>query len=475
MRDGSAHATGSVPDIRPVPRDGHLPLSCSQERLWFLLQLHPGIRAYQFQAVLTLAGTLNTRALAAALTEVVRRHEVYRTTFAHGPDGPRQVVHPPYEVSVPVVDLRDSPDPEAAVRRAVGDAVDEELPVDRLPLVHWRLLRTADDRHVLLHLEHHLIHDGWAFNVFIDELCALYEAFAEGRPSPLPEPGLQFADFAAWQHAWLDSPAAERQLAYWRDRLADVPPFLELATDRPRTAARRFAGDAPRFAVPAHLTDRVRSLARHERVSLFAVMLAAFQVLLHGWSEQDRFSVASGLAGRGRSETDRMLGMVVNTVALDADLRGDPTFRELLGRVRATVFGALEHQDLPFDRVIAALRPPRVPGRQALCEVLFAFHDAPMRAVRMPGLDVEVTPGISNGSAKFDLNVIAIPVAEQAVGQRGRDVPGGVEFIWEYDRDLFDATTVARAAADYERLLAAVVADPQVRVSELVGAGEDLR
>lgn len=460
-------ATVYSPEILPAPRDGNLPLSCSQERLWFVLQLHPGMRAYQFQATVEFTGALDTGALGAALTEVVRRHEIYRTTFADGPEGPRQVVHPPFPVDVPVDDLRSAPESETALREATAGAVAADIAVDSLPLVRWRLFRVTGERHVLLHLEHHLIHDGWAFNVFVDELCALYAAFAAGRPSPLPEPRLQFADFASWQRSWVDGREAGKELAYWTEQLSGVPPFLGLPTDRPRTARRRFAGDAPRFTVPAGLADRVRALARRERVSLFTVMLAAFQVLLHHWSGKDDFCVGSGVAGRGRPETDRMLGMVVNTVALRADLRGDPDFRELLGRVRTTTIGALEHQDVPFDRVVAALRPPRLPGRQPLCEVLFAFHDAPLRAVDLPGLKVEVTPGIANGSAKFDLNVIAIPRAEQAIGRPGREMPGAVEFIWEYDRDLFDATTVARAAGAYERLLATVTADPGIRVSAL--------
>ncbi|WP_406161748.1 condensation domain-containing protein [Streptomyces canus] len=455
--------------IRPVPRDGTvpLPLSSAQERLWFMQQLQPGMLAYQFQAKIEFAGTLDAGLLAAALTEVVRRHEAYRTTFADGPDGPIQVVHPPYRVEVPVEDLRGAgAASEADVIRA---AVAAQIPVDRLPLVHWRLLRTADDRHVLLHVEHHLVHDGWAFNLFVDELCALYQAYAAGEPSPLPEPTAQFADFAVWQQSWLAGPDADKQLAYWREQLDGVPYFVDLATDRPRTPVRRFTGDAPRYTVPAELADAVRALAARERVPLFSVMLAVFEVLIADWSGQDDFCVATGMAARTRPEVDGMFGMLVNTVALRADLQGDPTFRELLGRVRKTTFGALEHQDLPFDRVVAALRPPRMRGRQPLCEVLFAFHDSPLRAVQIPGLEVEVTPAISNGSAKFDLNVIAVPRAEQTIGQRDRATTHAVELIWEYDRDLFDAATVARAAGRYERLLAAVTAAPDTRISALTG------
>lgn len=455
--------------IRPVPRGQPLPLSAAQERLWFMLRLHPGILAYQFQAVLDFTGMLDSHAMAAALTEVVRRHEIYRTTFAEGPDGPVQMVHPPFPVDLPVEDLRRAGEPAAAA--AIRASVAEEIPVDRLPLVRWRLLRTAEDRYRLLHHEHHLVHDGWAFNLFCDELRALYRAYARGEPSPLAEPALQYGDFAVWQRSWLDSPAAAAQLAYWRKQLAGAPYFLDLPTDRPRTATRRFAGDAPRFTAPAELADAARGLAVRERVSLFTVMLSVFQILLGGWSRQDDFCVASGMAARGRPEVEGLFGMLVNTVALRADLRGDPSFREVLQRARTMTFGALEHQDVPFDRVVAALRPPRVRGRQPLCEVAFAFHDSPSRAARIPGLEVEVTTGITNGSAKFDLSVIAIPPAEQTIGQHGQEGTRAIEFIWEYDRDLFDAATITLAAARYERLLAAVSTDPEARVSALVSLG----
>jgi hypothetical protein len=464
--------------VRPVPRDGSVPLvlSSAQERLWFMLRLHPGMRAYQFQAVFTFTGALDPGVLAAALTEVVRRHEVWRTTFADGPQGPVQVVHPPFGVELPVEDLRPAGGrAEEMAQAAIRAAIAGELSVDRLPLVRWRLLRTADDRWLLLHLEHHLVHDGWGFNLFADELCTLYRAFAAGEPSPLPEPALQFADFAAWQKSWLEGGQAADQLAYWREKLDGVPYFLDLATDRPRPAERRFTGDAPRFVLPAGPADAVRALAASERVPLFTVMLAAFEVLLAGWSGQDDFCVATGMAARPRAEVEDLFGMLVNTVALRADLRGATTFRELLRRVRTTTFGALENQELPFDRVVAALRPPRVRGRQPLCQVLFAFHDSPSRAVRIPGLEVEVTPGVANGSAKFDLNVIAIPRAEQAVGRRDGAPTRAIEFIWEYDQDLFDGVTVARAAERFERLLAAVSTDPGIGLAALSASADDPR
>lgn len=455
----------AAPELRPAARDGHLPLSFSQERLWFLQELHPGIRAYQFQATIELTGMLDRDALARALNEIVRRHEIYRTTFTGSPDGPQQVVHPPFPVELPLDDVSGAPDPDAAARELIAGTVAAKILVDRLPLVFWRLLRVTADRHILLHMEHHMIHDGWAFNVFVSELRALYAADVTGGPSPLPEPEVQFADFAAWQRSWLDGPVQERQIAYWRQALDGVPEFLDLPTDHPRTPVWRFVGDAPRFEVPAEVADRVRGLARRERVTLFTAMLATFEVLLCHWSGQDDFCVGSGIAGRRWRQTEQLFGMVINTVALRANLRGDPTFQELLARVRSTLLGAHANQDVPFDRVVAAMRPERVPGRQPLCQVTFAFHDAPMHAVPIPGLEMRETPGIANGTAKFDLNVIAIPEPEQAVG---RGAPGGIEFIWEYDGDLFDARTIARAAELYRRLLDAVVADPVARVSELV-------
>ncbi|MEU7580891.1 condensation domain-containing protein [Streptomyces sp. NPDC041068] len=462
----------SAPAFRTGPHPDPVPLSRSQERLWFLLHLNRGMRAYQFQATFELNGALDATALAQALTEVVRRHEVYRTTFADGRDGPRQIVHPPFPVELPVEDLCDAADPEEAARAVVREAVRVDIPFDRLPLVNWRLLRTGSDRHVLLHLEHHLIHDGWGFNVFVEELCALYGAYAQGLPSPLPEPALQFADYAVWQREWLQSADAERQRAFWTQQLDGVPPYFDLPTDRPRTARRRFTGDTLRVTVPARVADEVRDLARRERVSLFTVMLAAFQVLLHGWSGKDDFCLGTGIAGRGRPETQNLLGMLVNTVALRADLRDALTFREVLTRVRATTLGAVQHQELPFDQVVAALRPPRVPGRQPLSEVMFAFHDSPLGAMTMPGLDVSVTVGVSNGSAKFDLSVVAIPRAEQAVG-KAENTERDIELVWEYDHELFDAETVAWAARRYEELLAAVAADPHLRLAALTAPPEE--
>ena len=468
MSGRALHATGRTAPIRPGDdRGAPVPLSPSQERLWFLLHLHPGMRAYQFQATIEFTGTLDTQALTRALTEVVRRHEIYRTTFTDGPDGPCQIVHPPFPVALPVDDLSTAPDPQAASREAIRTAVDVDIAFGQLPLVSWRLLRTAPDRHILLHLEHHLIHDGWAFNVFVDELWTLLGAFTAGHPSPLPPPSLQFADFAARQRQWLDGPKAARQLAYWTQQLNGVPPYLDLPTDRPRTARRRFAGDAPRFTIPAQLADRIRQLARHERVSLFTVMLAAFEVLIHHWSGKEEFCIGTGMAARGRPETEHLLGMLVNTVALRADLRDDPTFHELLGPVHTTTLGALQNQDIPFDRVVAALRPPRLRGRQPLCEVMFAFHDSPLSGLRTPDLKADVTVAVANGSAKFDLNIIAIPRAEQAVGQGGAKESGDIELVWEYDQDLFDAETVTKSARRYEKLLAAVTENPHARVSAL--------
>ncbi|MGW1433150.1 condensation domain-containing protein [Streptomyces sp. NPDC002431] len=472
MSGRTARTGGTAPAFRTGPHPEPIPLSCSQERLWFLLHLNRDMRAYQFQATFEFTGALDAAALAKALTEVVRRHEAYRTTFADGREGPRQIIHPPFPVELSVEDLRDAADPEEAARAAVREAVRVDIPFDRLPLVGWRLLRTRHDRHVLLHLEHHLIHDGWGFNVFVEELCALYGAYAQGSSSPLPEPALQFADYTIWQREWLQSVEAERQLAYWTRQLEGAPPYFDLPTDRPRTARRRFNGDTLRVTVPAHVADQARDLARRERISLFTVMLAAFQVLLHGWSGKEDFCLGTGVAGRGRPETENLLGMLVNTVALRADLRGASTFQELLTCVRATTLGAVQHQELPFDKVVTALRPPRVPGRQPLSEVAFAFHDSPLGVVTMPGLDVAVTVGVTNGSAKFDLSVVAIPRAEQAIG-KGESTARDIELIWEYDHELFNAETIAWAARRYKDLLAAVAADPHQRLATLTVPPEE--
>ncbi|HEX2204796.1 MAG TPA: amino acid adenylation domain-containing protein [Longimicrobium sp.] len=463
---------GTIPR---APRDGRLPLSFGQERVWFLLQLAPGNRSYDFQAAITFRGALDADALRRALSEIVARHEVFRTTFPEADGRPYQQVHPPFEVDLPLADLSEIPHAARAEAeaRVLEAAFAEPFVLSKLPLVRWWLVRRAADEHVLVHREHHIVHDGWSFNVFLGELLALYAAFAEGRPSPLPGLPLQFADYAHAQRRWLEGPEAARQLAFWRERLAGSPPVLELPYDRPRPAEQRFRGAAPRFELPAELYGRLRAAARERGVTLFAVMLAAFDVLLARWSGADDVVVGTGIANRRAGETHGLMGMFVNSVVTRARLDDDPTFAALARRVHEGLVAAADHQELPFEALVDALRPRRSLSHNPVYQVMFSFHDSPAPELRLPGLEVEATPGLSNGSAKFDLNVIAIPHAEQRLGRGGADA--GITLVWEYSSDLFDAATMEAMVRQYRALLEGAAAAPETPVSRLPLVAPDER
>ncbi|HSF41157.1 MAG TPA: condensation domain-containing protein, partial [Thermoanaerobaculia bacterium] len=363
----AARGGPALPPVRPVPRDGELPLSFSQQRLWFLDQMEPGSPLYNLPALLRLAGPLDPRALAAALTGIVRRHEALRTTFPARRGRPRQEIHPPRPVPLAVVDLAGIEGDEA---RRLGIA-EIRRPFDLAagPLLRALLLRLGPEEHVLALTMHHIVSDGGSVGVFVRELAALY------RGDPLPELPVQYADFAAWQREWLAGGALEEQLAGWRSRLAGAPPVLDLPADRPRPAVRDPRGAEVAFEVPADLARALAALGRREGVTPFMVLLAGFQALLSRITGQDDLLVGTPVAGRRRIEAEGLIGFFVNTLALRGDLSGSPTARQLLARVRETALAAYEHQDLPFERLVEELEPARDPSRTPVVQVVFALQD----------------------------------------------------------------------------------------------------
>ncbi|HVG45039.1 MAG TPA: AMP-binding protein, partial [Longimicrobium sp.] len=463
--------------VTPAPRDGRLPLSTSQERVWFLIQLAPDNLSYNFQGAITFRGTLDAGALRAALSEVVRRHEAFRTTFPGEEGRPYQRVHAPFEVELPTVDLSGLPaealatEEQALLRRAFSERFD----VTRLPLVRWILVRRAADEHVLVHIEHHIIHDGWSFNVFLRELLALYGAFAAGHPSPLPELALQFGDFAHFQRRWLEGEEARRQLDFWREKLAGSSTVLALPLDRPRPAEQRFVGAAPRYELPAELYQRLRAASRASGVTLFATMMAAFDVLLARWSGQTDLNVGTGIANRRLGETQGLMGMFVNSMVVRTRLDDDPPFAALARRVHGEIVAAADHQEIPFEKLVEELQPERSLSRNPLFQAMFSFHDSPIPDLRLPGLEIEVAPGLSNGSAKFDMNVIAVPKAEQRIGQGRAGDADGITLVWEYSSDLWDAATIDAMVGQYRVLLEAAAAAPDTPVSRLPLVSSDER
>ncbi len=442
--------------IVPIPRVGALPLSFAQQRLWFLDQLEPGAPLYNIPAALRATGPLDVPALTHALGEVGRRHEALRTTFASVEGAPVQVVQPPSAFSLPVVDLSGLAEPEGPV---LGLAAKEALrPFDLAQGPVWRALclRLGPADHVLLVTMHHIASDGWSMGILVREVLTLY-----GAHLPLPELPVQYADYALWQRDRLQGDLLQNELAYWREQLASLP-ALELPTDRPRPAIRSHRGSNRPVELGADLTAGLRRLARREGTTLFMILLAAFEALLARHSGQRDLAVGSPIAGREHLEIEGLIGFFVNTLVLRGDLSGDPPFRTLLARARETVLAAHLHQEVPFERLVEELEPDRSPSRTPLFQVMLSLGNAPRdipetRGLRLWRMDAaEILPPV----ARFDLSL--------ALEER----EGGLSGVWEHSAELFDATTIARMAGHLERLLAAVVADPGLRLSELPLLGE---
>jgi len=456
LRDAEAAVCSPPPPMRPVSREEELPLSFAQERLWFLDQLGPGNTAYGIPVAYRLQGSLDVAALEWSLNEIVRRHEVPRTTFAVVDGRPVQVIAPEMRLTLPVEDLRGLPEAEqeAEVERWATEEAQHPFDLAQGPLLRAALLRLDEEEHVLLLTMHHIVSDGWSMGVFNRELAALYEAFSAGKPSPLPELPLQYADFVVWQREWLQGEVLEEQVAYWRQHLGNDLPVLELPIDRPRPVAQSFRGAHRSFVLSGDLTESLKALSRREGVTLFVTLLAAFKTLLYRYTGQEDTIVGSPIAGRNRSEIEGLIGFFVNTLVLRTDLSGAPTFRELLGRVREVTLEAHAHQDLPFEKLVEVLQPERDLSHNPLFQVMFAFQNAPMEALVLPGLTV-VPLEVESKAAQFD-----VTLSMEETGQ-------GLKGVVEYNTDLFDGVTIERMIGHFETLLEGVVVNPEQRLWEL--------
>ncbi len=445
---------GPIAPLVPVPRHGSLPLSFDQQRLWFLDQLEPGGSQYTRATALRLTGRLDLGALEQSLAETLRRHEALRTVFPAVDGQPRAVSTPAQSFTLPVVDLREGSGGEREARAERLAAEEALLPFDlaRGPLFRATVLRVGDEDSVLLLTMHHIVSDGWSTGVLHRELTALYRAFSSGQSSPLPELPIQYADYAVWQRQWLEGDVLSAHLRYWTQQLAGRTPRLELPADRRRREVSSGRGAKQAFELPALLTEELKALSRREHVTLFMTLLAAFQALLHRYTDQEDIAVGSPVAGRTRGEIEELIGVFANTLVLRTDVSGDPTFLELLGRVRDVALGAYRWQALPFDKLVEALDPERGRERTPLLQVVFALQNAPASPLALPGLTVRPLE-TKSGPAKFDLTV-SLTEAE-----------GGLRGEVEYDPDLFDDATAARMVGHFRTVLEGVVADPGVRVS----------
>ncbi|MGB8494244.1 MAG: amino acid adenylation domain-containing protein, partial [Candidatus Acidiferrum sp.] len=445
-----------APPILPVPRNGDLALSFGQQRLWFFDQLEPGLSAYNIPAAVRLKGPLNLGALEQSLNEIVQRHESLRTTFGKVEGRPTQVIAPALTIKLPVVDLRNLPasQRDIEVRRLVTAEAQRPFDLSTGPLIRGTVLRLADEEHVGLLTMHHIVSDGWSTGILVRELVALYVASCAGGSSPLPALPIQYADFAQWQRQWLQGEVLETQIAYWKERLAGAPALIDLPTDLPRPAVQTFRGANQTLVLPKSLKDGFKALGRQEGVTLFMAMLAAFKVLLYRYTSQDDLIVGTPIANRNRVETEGLIGFFVNALVLRTDLSGNPSFRELLRRVRQVCLGAYSHQDLPFDRLVEELHLQRDLSRNPLFQVMFALQNAPLRPLELPGLTLSPVEGDSE-TAHFDLTLQIVDTEQELTA------------AFVYNIDLFEAGTIARMLANFQTLLEAIVADPEQRLSDL--------
>ena len=454
-RRGGAEAAPRrpAPPLVPVPREGRLPLSFAQQRLWFLAQLEPGSALYNVPIALALDGPLDVAALARSLDEIVRRHEVLRTRFPGVEGQPAQQIDPWAPAALPVVDLGGlEPGPrrqepmQALARREARRPFDlaAEPPLRRM------LLRLDEREHVLLVTMHHIACDAWSRAVFEREL----DRHRHSSASPLPELAVQYADYAAWQRGWLSGEILAAEVAHWRGRLAGAPPLLALPADRPRPPLPSHRGAVRRWSPPGPLVRQLAALARRAGATLFMALLAAFQAVLARWSGQEDVSVGTPIAGRNRLETEALIGCFVNTLVLRTGLAGDPCFAELLARVREAALDAYLHQDLPFEKLVDELAPERSLGHAPLFQVMFVLENVPRRERIPAGLQAGFLAA-ARGTAKFDLTL--------GLRERGGVLEGGVE----YATDLLDGATVARLCGHLETLLAGAAAGATVPVGEL--------
>jgi len=462
LRDREANASPSAPPIRRMPRADAPPLSFAQQRLWLLDQLGAGA-AYNVFGAVRLLGRLDVAALERSLEEIVRRHESLRTTFEATEGRPVQRIAAERPLCLAMVDLsgHEAAVREAEARRLATEEAQRPFDLSRGPLLRTTLLVLGEAEHTLLVAIHHIVADGWSMGIFTRELAALYGAFSDGAASPLPDPPIQYADFSAWQRQWLRGEVLERQLDYWRRQLAETS-TLSLPTDRPRPPVQAFRGAATFCLLPLGLLASLRALSQEAGATLFITLLAAFQALLQRYAGQDDIAVGSPIANRNRAETEGVIGLFVNTLVLRTDCSGDPTFQELLARVRRAALGAYDHQDVPFEKLVEELGVKRDLARNPLVQVAFALQNAPVEALQLAGL--EIRPQEADiAVTHFDLELHV------------HEGPAGLMTVMLYDTDLYHRATIERMLGHYRRLLEGAASDPAVPLSKLPLLGDEER
>ncbi|HEX6718889.1 MAG TPA: amino acid adenylation domain-containing protein [Pyrinomonadaceae bacterium] len=450
------------PPIERASRTGPLPLSFAQQRLWFLDQLEPGSAFYNVPAAIRLSGRLDVAALGEALQEIVRRHETLRTWFRNVNGEPEQFVAPALEVPFDITDFSSlaEHEREARVAEYATEWSCRPFDLEHGPLVRARLLRLGEEEHVLLFCMHHIVGDLWSVGVLVREWGTLYQAFSGGQPSPLEPLPVQYADYAVWQRQWLHGDVLEAQLDYWRKQIADAPTVLNLPTDRPR-GNHTFEGARLPLSLPSELSIELEALSRREGATLFMTLLTAFGATLHYQTRQNDILIGTPIANRQQLEVENLIGFFLNTLVLRLNFAGDPSFRDLLRRVRETALRAYAHQDVPFEKLVETLRPERSLHHNPLFQVAFTLDQVPVRETRVADLTMSSVEA-EKGMVQFDL---VLHLANS------RD---GVIGTLQYQTGLFEADTMKRFREQFENVLRLGVARPEVKLSELCATLDEI-
>nr|MDZ8289085.1 amino acid adenylation domain-containing protein [Nostoc sp. ChiSLP01] len=446
----------SSPPILPKAKNAQLPLSYAQQRLWFLDQFEPNSAFYNIPLALRLVGTLHQVALEQSLYEIITRHEALRTNFVIVDGQSTQIIQTQTNWTLSIIDWQHLPlgEQESTLQQLVQQHAIQPFDLASEPLIRATLIVLSETEHVLSVCMHHIVSDGWSIGVFIQELAALYNAYSQGQTSPLTPLPIQYADFAIWQRQWLQGDILQSQLNYWQQQLKDAPALLSLPTDRPRPAVQTFAGAHQEFAISVELTGKLTKLSQEQGVTLFMTLLAAYDTLLYRYTGQSDILVGSPIANRNRSEIEELIGFFVNTLVMRTSLAGNPSFSELLGRVRDMAMDAYAHQDLPFEMLVEALQPERNLSHTPLFQVMFVLQNAPMSGVELAGLTISSLSAQST-TAKFDLSLLMQNTATGLVG------------VWEYNTDLFDSSTIERITGHFMTLLEGIVNNPEEKISQL--------
>ena len=451
-----ANQAGSGAQISQASREGFLAPSLQQERLWFLEQFEGKNAAYNIAGGLHLKGTLNREAVEKSWNEIIRRHEILRTSIVNAEGNPRLLIHDSVNWKMEVRSLRDVPESERenTLNKIAWEEAIRPFDLASAPLVRVCLIELSDNEHVLFSCIHHIAADGWSLGIIIEEFEKLYPAFCEGRPSPLPELSIQYLDYAKWHREYLQSDAAQSHLSYWKQQLRGPFSATDLPFDRPRPPAMSYRGKRMLLNLPAELLSAAQKFGVAENVTLFTILLTAFDLLLFRYTGDPDVIVGSAAAGRTRPELEKLIGLFINNLPLRADLSGDPTVRDLLGRLRETTLNAFSHQDVSFTELVDAAHGPREVNRPPLFRVMFILQNYTTRTLRMKNLTIDLME-FETDTSRFDLTVEV------------REKDQELRFLWEYNTDLFDDSTIARMQEHYRCLLEGILANPDQKISQL--------